>query len=141
MRAAESLVDAPVDRSGPTLADWAEAAMLAEGRDEISRADLRSRLQSSYPEDEDADGSTYDEVKADLDLLFGEVDTRRKLAPDVYPFDTDRQNRIWVDHRVAVTPYEFLLWLCVSEPFRAERRFAEVDTLFETTSCCTRRWS
>jgi hypothetical protein len=115
--------DSPIDRRAAVLADWAEAIMLAEGRLRFSRSALRARLREGAAED----------VDLSIDLLLGEVASRRELAPRLYPFsraETGMQRLPEVDSDL----YEFLLWLSLPDaPVRVERRFSEVDEWLDKT--------
>ena len=119
----ESQVPVPTSPEACSLADWAESAMFVETRNSLSRSLLRMRLQASlFIDGEDLDFH--------VDLLLSEVERRKRLAEASYPFN-------WTEtglSRASVSdeaPYEFLLWLAVSPIYRVERRFGEIDQLFD----------
>lgn len=113
----------PTTPDGPSLADWAESAVIIEDRRHMSRSNLRRRLiDGTLDEEQDAD--------AQVEILLSEVSRRARIAPAAYPF---RETRIGLSRNEGVdhAPYEFLLWLSVSPHFREQRRFPEVDELFD----------
>lgn len=112
---------APSDRSGQGLADWVEAMMIVEGRMRISRTALRRRLR----------GAGAADLNVDVDLLLGEVERRRRIAPDAYPFERTDRGIARVDG-VPPTLYAFLLWLSAPfAPVRRESRYRETDEWFD----------
>ena len=113
----------PTSSDACSLADWAEALTFAEDRTSSSRSFLRGRLRSCL-------NDVGDELEIQLDLLLSEVDRRKRIAGDTYPFAlTDiGLSRTW---DVEASPYEFLLWLAISEIYRQENRYTEIDTLFD----------
>lgn len=119
----ESQVPPPAVPDGPGLADWAESAILIEGRKHLSRSMLRQRLLNRLFLEEG-------ELEADIDVLLGEVARRHRIAPDTYPF---HETSIGLSRKPGAdeAAYEFLLWLSVSPRYRQDRRFAEVDGLFD----------
>ncbi len=153
----EVSVPVPPDLTGPKLADWAEVIMFLEGRALLSRAALRDRMYDATlgslddddsgesDEAEDAEGSDEDDSAADLDssddfdrsveFLLAEVDFRAGIPDTTYPFHRTEQGlarRNWNDPDA----YEFLLWLSVSDHYRAslprkdDPRFADTEHLF-----------
>ena len=97
--------------------------MFVEDRNNLSRASLRTRLRASlFIDGEDLDFH--------VDLLLSEVERRKRRAEAIYPFD-------WTEIGLSRTsvvddaPYEFLLWLAVSPVYREEKRFDEIDELFD----------
>lgn len=119
----ESQVPVPTTPDGPSLADWAESAAIIEDRRHMSRSNLRSRLIGGTL-DEEQDADTH------VEILLSEVSRRARIAPAAYPF---RETRIGLSRKEGVdrAPYEFLLWLAVSTHFREQRRFPEIDELFD----------
>lgn len=118
---AEALLDPPAARDGESLADWAEALVLLEERDELSVAEAMRRLGH--------EGSDSGDVE--VALLLNEVEARRRRAPDSYPFE---HGEFGVARRLEVEPvlYEFLLWLSFPQsPIRRERDYQAVDRYFD----------
>ena len=119
----ESQVPVPTSTHACSLADWAEAAMFVEDRNNLSRASLRTRLRASLFIDEE-------DLDFNVDLLLSEIERRKRCAGAIYPFD-------WTGIGLSRTlvpdeaPYEFLLWLAVSPVYREEKRFDEIDELFD----------
>jgi hypothetical protein len=115
--------DSPIDRRATVLADWAEAVMLAEGRTRFSRSALRARLREGSAED----------VDLSIDMLLGEVASRRELAPRLYPF-SDAETGMQRLPDISSDLYEFLLWLSIPDaPVRVERGFSEIDEWLDKT--------
>jgi len=122
MSRTESQVAVPPATDGPSLADWAESAILIEQRRHLSRSALRQRLRNAIFLDDD--------VELHLDLLLNEVSRRHHISSPTYPFEETALGlslRPDDDH----APYEFLLWLSVSPRYRDEGRFDEIDMLFD----------
>ena len=123
MAATESQIPAPTSSDACSLADWAEAVMLAEARNNSSRSFLRRRLRSTLFTD-------GDELEIQLEMLLSEVERRKKRAEASYPF-------AWTEiglsrtRDVDETPYEFLLWLAMSPIYRQEDRYDEIEELFD----------
>ena len=119
----ESQIPTPTSTDACSLADWAESAMFVEGRNNLSRTSLRMRLRASlFIDGEDLDFH--------VDLLLSEVERRKERAEATYPFHwtgTGLSRASVVDE----APYEFLLWLAVSPVYREEKRFDEIDELFD----------
>ena len=119
----ESQVPAPTSSDACSLADWAEALMFVEDRNNSSRSLLRGRLRSSLFTD-------GDELDIQLEMLLSEVERRKKRAEAAYPF-------AWTEiglsrtREVNETPYEFLLWLAVSPIYRQQDRYDEIEELFD----------
>lgn len=123
MPKAESRIPPPIVLNGSGLADWAESAMFVEGRKNLSRSSLRQRLRNSaFVEGDEAD--------IHVELLLAQVTERASIAPRMYPFRETPTGLTW-DDQVNQTAYEFLLWLSVSPRYREERRFDEIDELFD----------
>src|SRR4051794_6969206 len=101
--------ESPSDRSGSGLADWIEAMMLVEGTARLSRTAIRRRLR----------GAGAGDLDVEVDLLLSEVERRKRLAPDIYPFERTTRGLARVSG-VSVAIYGFLLWLSV--PFSPVRR-------------------
>lgn len=104
------------------LADWIEAALLFENLDAIDRATIRRRLSSQAALHEE-------DVDVKVGVVLNEINSRKRAAPQGYPFYTEKRKvkkSSLVDHR----PYEFLLWLSLSEIYREEKRFSEIEQLF-----------
>src|SRR4051794_1141839 len=100
---AEAILELPAARDGESLADWAEALMFLEGRDEIPRSELRRRL-----------GDDSSEADVEVSLLLEQVRFRSRRARRSYPFlrsEAGLQRRPDADHVL----YEFLLWLSVPQ--------------------------
>ena len=123
MPVTESQVPAPTSSDACSLADWAEAVVLAEDRNNSSHSFLRRRLRSSLFTD-------GDELDIQLEMLSSEVEQRKKSAEAVYPF-------AWTEiglsriREVDEAPYEFLLWLAVSPIYRQQGRYDEIEDLFD----------
>lgn len=117
----ESSLQPPASLDGPALADWAEAAIFIEERRRLSRSALRQRLRNDFADD----------VEFHLDLLFGEVARRVHLGGECYPFTEAIAGLVRRDD-CDDAPYEFLLWLSVSPRYRVEKRFDEIDELFDS---------
>lgn len=123
MAMAESQVPAPASLDACGLADWAEAVMLAEDRNNSSRSFLRGRLRSSV-------STGDDELEIQLDMLLSEVDRRKKRAEAIYPFAWS-ESGLSRTRDVDEAPYEFLLWLAVSPHYRQQKAYGEIEELFD----------
>lgn len=105
------------------MADWAELTMLAQGNRRLPRASLRRAIRTA---------TMLQEAEVDLacDFILREVRRRRRLADEAYPFDE-------VDGGVEVRvvrnalPYTFMLCASASPLLRKEKRYPEVDALFD----------
>jgi hypothetical protein len=117
---AEALLDLPDDlEDGDTLADWAEALMLLERRQEISSTELQRRLGDRT------------ESGVAVPLLMERVATRHGRAPSTYPFariETGLERRSEIDS----TLYELLLWSSWDQsPVRKAHNYREIDAAFD----------
>ncbi len=120
----EFAVEKPDDRSASGLADWIEALMLVEGTSRLSRTAVKRRLRGL--------SSTNGDLDFDVDLLLAEVAERRRVAPDVYPFERNERGGVARVARVSPTTYAFLLWLSAPfSPLRTESRYSETDRWFD----------
>ena len=116
------LLQSPWDSS--SLADWAEAVIFIEGRRRLSRSVLRRRLQARLRIETDV------ELNSLLDDLLTEIGRRSRIARDGYPF-ARTDTGITRENVVNESAYEFMLWLAISPTYRAEKRFSEIDKLFD----------
>jgi hypothetical protein len=118
---AEALIEPPDSRTGEALADWAEAIMLLEQRDEFSMAEMTRRLGHERGESGDVE----------VGLLLNEVEVRARRAPESYPFAS---TEFGIERReeIDVLLYEFLLWLSFPQsPVRREREYRAIDRYFD----------
>jgi hypothetical protein len=117
---AEVLLELPEDLDdGDTLADWAEAVVLLEERESISRPELRRRLGESGDSD------------VLVGLLLEQVATRRRRAPTAYPFDRD-DGGITRRPDVSSVLYELLLWSSWPQsPVRQSHDYRAIDRAFD----------
>jgi hypothetical protein len=106
--------------SGAELADWAEGVVVIEARRRISRAELRGRMRLV----------AEDDAETQIDLMLSEVERRRALLGDAYPFTTDDAGLVRAPG-TAASLYDLLLLLAVSPDFRTRRAFAEPDLMFD----------
>ena len=131
----ESQIPPPSTLNACNVVDWIEAVMFIENRDLLSRALIRrmlTRLLHFQKEKADVDDNKYREGGVDfyVDLIPSEVNRRRKAANNAYPFE-------WQDGRLCRRTvsngevYEFVLLLAVSQAYREERRFKEIEVLFD----------
>src|ERR1051326_3864202 len=116
----EAILELPTGRDGESLADWAEALMLLEERDEMARTELRRRLRDDSSE-----------ADVEVSLLLEQVHFRSRRARKSYPFsrgDAGLERRPQVDP----TLYEFLLWLSIPQsPARKRHEFRAIDRYFD----------
>ena len=123
MSRVESQIPLPTSSDTCSLADWAESLMFVEEKRTLSRTSLRKRLRA---------GLFIDEVDLDVhvDLLSSEVGRRQRQAETTYPFAWKESglSRAPVSDEA---PYEFLLWLATSPHYREQRRFSEIELLFD----------
>jgi hypothetical protein len=108
-----------------TLADWLELVMLTERRRTVSRARLRRALAGSLYFDEDTDT-----IETTIDVIFQEVGRRQRILETLYPF-VETDHRISMEEGDHYLPYVFMLLLAGSKSLREEKRYAEVDELFD----------
>lgn len=101
-------VPLPSSSSPVDLADWAEAVMLAEGVDSLSKAEVRRRLSSTGAPDD-----------TELGLLWGELRRRAGLGVDVYPFQVGAGV---LDRLATVDPTRYAALLLLSLEYAAFRR-------------------
>jgi hypothetical protein len=117
---AEAILELPSGRDGESLADWAEALMFLEGRDEMPRTELRRRLRDDSSE-----------ADVEVSLLLEQVHFRSRRARSSYPFlrsEAGLQRRPQLDH----TLYEFLLWLSIPQsPARKRHEYRTIDRYFD----------
>ncbi|MEV7932574.1 hypothetical protein [Curtobacterium sp. NPDC089185] len=71
----EEFMDVPTDFDPLSLADWLEASMVVFGMYTVSRSAIARQWSSGQGPD-----------SAELDELFGEVQRRTAMFPDLYPF-------------------------------------------------------
>jgi hypothetical protein len=117
----EALIEPPASRGGEALADWAEAIMLLEERDEFSMAEMTRRLGHERGESGDVE----------VGLLLNEVEVRARRAPNSYPFQPTEFGVARRDD-IDVLLYEFLLWLSFPQsPVRREREYRGIDKYFD----------
>ena len=113
----------PTSLDACDLADWAEAIILLEERQSLSRSAIRQRLNGGQDIDSD-------ETDVSIDFLLAEVERRKAAGESTYPFVPTGEG-ISRDSMTDEGPYEFLLWLAVSPKFREQKRFQEADLLFD----------
>ena len=117
----EALIERPESRRGEALADWAEAIILLEERDELSVAEITRRLGHERGESGDVE----------VGLLLNEVEVRRRRASGAYPFEP---TEFGIDRREDIDTllYEFLLWLSFPQsPVRREQEYRTIDRYFD----------
>ena len=117
----EALIEPPASRTGEALADWAEAIMLLEERDELSVGEMTRRLGHERGESGDVEAG----------LLRNEVEVRARRAANSDPFEP---TEFGVGRHATVDPllYEFLLWLSFPQsPVRREREYRAIDRYFD----------
>jgi hypothetical protein len=117
----ECKLDMPSDQSAVSLADWAEAIVVVEGKRRLSRASLRSRLRASYLDDS--------EIDVTLDLIMQEFKRRMRAAGDGYPFALDNTNLKRI--RAGDSVYNFLVLVSASTEFRRLKEYDNADRLFD----------
>jgi hypothetical protein len=120
MPSPEASISAPNEEDGVALADWAEAIVLLEQRERVSRATLRGRLSLAGPSDD-----------ASLGLLFAEMRRRKRLAPRTYPFRVEDSGVVLIK---SVNPrlYELLLLLALDDAyFRYKGQWARASMILE----------
>lgn len=116
------LVAMPEDITASRMADWAEAMMLANGRARMSR----DKLDNLAREAEIPTVRVSDLVVE----AINEIQRRATVLGDRYPFEWHSDlAQIHVSRRCL--PYEFLLCLACSVPFRAERRWPETEKSYD----------
>ncbi len=111
--AIESTLQVPARAGGASLADWAEAVVLAEGVATLSKTAIRERLGSAAAMEE-----------TELAVLFGEIRQRKSRAPNSYPFQSTSAGLRLSDD---ITPdlYAFLLMLSIDQaPYRAAKAWS-----------------
>lgn len=118
----ESIIPIPSSMDGASLADWAEAVMFVEERRHMSKSSLRQRLRNTI-------FSESEEAEFVVDLLIDEVSRRDRIAPQIYPFLESPTGLSRKDISAAI--YEFLLWLSISQRYREEDRYKEIDEPFD----------
>lgn len=102
------------------LADWAEAVLLVEGLDLLSKAEVRRRLAPIVEPEE-----------AELALMLSEFRRRAGLGPEVYPFRADL-NVIRRVPDIDPSMYEALLLLSLEEAdFRRRKRWNTANLLMD----------
>jgi len=123
MARVESQIPAPTTPDAPSLADWAEAIMFIEMRENISRSALRQRLKGALAVE-------AEDIEIEIDLLIGEVSRRDRIASETYPF---KETNVGVGrkHISEEALYEFLLWLSISPQYRQENRYNEIEEPFD----------
>ena len=117
----EALIESPDSRDADSLADWAEALVLLENKEEFSRAEMMRRLGRERSEGGDVE----------VGLLLNEIEARTRRAPMSYPFTSSGgaiERNIVIDSLL----YEFLLWLSFPQsPVRREREYRAIDRYFD----------
>jgi hypothetical protein len=103
-------IPAPSGADVVEFADWVEAAILAESKRRLSRAQLRSRTRDALF----MEGSELEEF---TDLLLQEFERRKRNCPDGYPFVKVRGG-LQKNEEVNSLAYGFLLMVCISPFFR-----------------------
>jgi hypothetical protein len=109
------------------LADWVEVMMLLSRRPEISRAQLSEALVAQI-------GSTPQELEAPINLLFAEVGRRRRIAGQAYPFAIEN-TVIRLSVEADSEFYKFLLLISLDGPMRRDKRYKEIDEIFDKVVC------
>lgn len=97
--------------------------MLAQANRRLSRANLRRAIRTATMQ-QDA------EVEVACDFILREVRRRRRLAEGAYPFDEVDGGVEMLAVRNAL-PYVFMLCASTSPLLRQEKRYAEIDALFD----------
>jgi hypothetical protein len=112
---------APTTGRPEDITDWLEGLAFLEDRQVLSRAVIRDLLTGVGIDD---DSSTLS------DLVLAQVERRRDVAPQRYPFTRDD---VGIKRSVGIDPavYEHILWLSISPAFRKLGDFRQADLLFD----------
>ena len=119
-----SPVAPPANIADPiAVTDWVELSILFSQARHVGKTEVRATLRS-IAELED------DELDVQTELIINEVDRRKNLAPDAYPFKVD-MGGISADESMRPAPYFFMLLLATSPVLRKEKRHTEVEPHFD----------
>ncbi len=109
------------------LADWFEIMFLLSGKTQISRVKISDVLVAKI-------GSTPQEIETPLNFLFAEITRRRRIAGEGYPLFIDG-TLIKLDPQSNSEFYKFLLLVSQNGPVRIDKKFKEIDQLFDELVC------
>lgn len=102
-----------------TLTEYAETLMLCEDETHLSLAELASRFAAGQRP-----------TSLDLGLIRSEINRSAHLFPEIYPYRADDEGIERLSGSYDV--YDFLLLLSAeSAPYRTQRRFSEINPLFD----------
>jgi hypothetical protein len=119
----------PPDASDPVaMTDWAELTMFAQSTRRLARANLRRSIREGTML-QDA------EVEVACEFVLREVRRRRRLADGGYPFD-EVDGGVEMRKVANPLPYAFMLCASASPLVRQEKRYAEIDSLFDNLVLC-----
>jgi len=119
--------DLPDIDNAYALADWLEVMILRSRKPQIARAQLVDAFVAKL-------GSSSQELDVPVAMLFKEIARRRRIAGTGYPLWIDG-SVIKFDHQSDCSFYVFLLLLSLDGPMRRERRFKEIDEIFDKVVC------
>lgn len=115
--------DLPDIDDSHALADWVEIMILISGKQQISRAQFVDALVAKI-------GASPTELDFQVAMLFKEIGRRRSVAGNGYPLLIDNK-AIKRDFAANEAFYLFLLLVSLDGPMRRERRFKEIDQIFD----------
>jgi hypothetical protein len=114
------LIEPPTDFTVFELAEWLETAMVLEGIERISQAEIEDR----FPVNQRPEAAVIEELAA-------EIGSRADMAPATYPFRAGHEE-IFIDPTIDPTIYLFLLVLSIeSAPYRTQSRYNEIGPSLE----------
>jgi len=105
------------------LADWFEVNIFLSQKPQISRVHISDALVAKI-------GSTPQELEVPISLLFAEIARRRRIAGHSYPFIVE-DTVIKFDGNANPEFYKFLLLISLDGPMRQERRYKDIDEIFD----------
>jgi hypothetical protein len=121
------LLDLPDIDDPYGLADWLEVMILRREKSKLSRAHLIESLAANL-------GATPQELEVPVNFLYKEIKRRRHVAGEAYPLFVDGTFIVSAANAKSMF-YLFLLLLSIDGPMRRNRRYCEIDVLFDEVVC------
>jgi hypothetical protein len=109
------------------LADWFEVMILLSRKPQISKAKILDAIAQK-------NGSSQQELEPQINFLFREIGRRRRIAGNGYPLIVEG-SIIKLDNVSDTEFYKFLLLISLDGPMRRDKRYKEIDEMFDKVVC------
>jgi len=117
------LLDVPDLDDIQQLTDWFELAFVVSAQSSKTHSQLRDTLAAVV-------AASADDTELAANLVFKEIKRRRLICSERYPFTVDGKV-VRLDGGADAEFYKFLLIIVVSPLLRDEKRYAEIDEVFD----------